>query len=151
MRQALREALILLSASVVLGVAYSFVTNKGLFLKAQEIQTVEPSNLEMITLATARELFDSKTALFVDARHEFDYGDGHIQGAVNVELKSFDSHRARLTGTPKSKLLVVYCDGAECNSSIELALKLMDSGFMNVKVFFGGWQEWKSAGLPSEK
>ena len=107
--------------------------------------------MEMITLAAAQELFASNNLLFIDARHEFDYQAGHIRGAVNIPLKMFDAQLARLNTIARDKLLIVYCDGAECNSSIELAVKLTESGFTNVKVFFGGWQEWSSAGLPIEK
>ena len=151
MRRSLLEALLLISAAIVLGVAYTFVTKQGFFTEAQSIQTAPTSNMEMISLATAKELFESHNALFIDARHEFDYQAGHVRGAVNVALKKFDTHFARLNKIPKGKLLIVYCDGAECNRSIELTVKLMESGFTNVKVFFGGWQEWNSAGLPIEK
>jgi rhodanese-related sulfurtransferase len=151
MRQALLEALVLIVAAVVLGVAYTFVTNQGFFVKTQVTPPVVTSTMEMISLATAKEFFDSKNALFIDARHEFDYTEGHIHGAVNVALKTLDTHLARLNKIPKDKLLIVYCDGAECNSSIELAVKLMEAGFTNVKIFFGGWQEWNSAKLPSDK
>ena len=150
-RQALREALALIVAAIVLGVVYSFITKQGFFAKPQPVQPVAMSNMEMIPLAKAKELFESKNALFVDARHEFDYKEGHIHGAVNVALNNFDAQYAHLNTISKDKLLIVYCDGAECNSSIELAVKLMDSGFTNVKIFFGGWQEWNSAKLPVEK
>ena len=107
--------------------------------------------MEMITLAAAKELFASNNSIFIDARHEFDYQAGHIRGAVNIPLKMFDAQFTLLNKISKDKVLIVYCDGAECNSSIELAVKLTESGFTNVKVFFGGWQEWNSAGLPIEK
>jgi rhodanese-related sulfurtransferase len=151
MRQSLLEALFLVIAAIVLGTAYTFVTKQGFFTEAQSVQTAAPSNIEIISLATAKDIFESNNALFVDARHEFDYQTGHIRGAMNVALKKFDTHVARLNKISKDKLLIVYCDGAECNSSIELAVKLMESGFTNVKVFFGGWQEWNSAKLPIEK
>ena len=151
MRQSFLESLLLIIAAIVLGVAYTFVTKQGFFAKAQSVQTAVNSNIEMISLATAKELFESNNAIFIDARHEFDYEAGHIHGAVNVALKKFDTHLTWLNRISKDKLLVVYCDGAECNSSIELAVKLMESGFTNVKVFFGGWQEWNSAKLPIEK
>ena len=105
----------------------------------------------MISLAMAKDSYESHNALFIDARHEFDFQAGHIRGAVNVALNQYETQRTRLNGISKDKLLIVYCDGAECNSSIELTVKLMESGFSNVKVFFGGWQEWISAKLPLEK
>ncbi len=151
MRRSLLEALLLIVVAIVLGVAYTFITKQGFFAKTQSFQTAAPSNIEIISLAMAKELFESNNALFIDARHEFDFQAGHIRGAVNVALKNFDAHFARLNKISKDKLLIVYCDGSECNSSIELAVKLMESGFTNVKVFFGGWQEWNSAKLPIEK
>jgi rhodanese-related sulfurtransferase len=150
-RQALLEALLLIVAATVLGAAYTFITKQGFFAKVQTVEPVATSNMEMISLAKAKELFESHNALFVDARHEFDYHEGHIRGAVNVGIKIFDTQLDRLNKISKGKLLIVYCDGAECNSSIELAVKLMDAGFTNVKIFFGGWQEWNSAKLPVEK
>jgi rhodanese-related sulfurtransferase len=151
LRQALLEAFLLIVAAIILGVAYTFVTKQGFFVKTPADQSAAASDMEMITLATAKDLFESHNTLFIDARHDFDYKAGHIRGAVNVPLKMFDAHVTLLNKISKDKLLIIYCDGAECNSSIELAVKLMESGFTNVKVFFGGWQEWNSAKLPIEK
>jgi rhodanese-related sulfurtransferase len=151
MRQSLLEASILIVAAIVLGFAYTLVTKQGFFVKTQPVHSAVTSNIEMISLAAAKELFNSNNALFIDARHEFDYRAGHIRGAVNVALNMFDAHVLQLNTNSKEKLLVIYCDGAECNSSIELAVKLMELGFTNVKVFFGGWQEWNSDKLPIEK
>jgi rhodanese-related sulfurtransferase len=151
MRQVLFEALLLIAAAIVLGVAYSLVTKQGFFSNTQPVHPAADSGLEMISLIKAKDLFESNNVLFVDARHEFDYQAGHIRGAVNIALKNYDSHFPRLNNISKNKLLVVYCDGAECNSSVELSVKLMEAGFTNVKIFFGGWQEWISAKLPTEK
>jgi rhodanese-related sulfurtransferase len=107
--------------------------------------------LEMVPLSKAKELFESGLVLFLDSRHEYEYNAGHIRGAVNVPLNKFINGDEFLGGIPRDKTLVVYCDGSECNSSIELAIKLEESGFINVKIFFGGWKEWKSSGLPVEK
>jgi len=150
-RHSLFEAFLLIVAAAGLGIAYTYVTHQGFFLKPQAAPSTAVSNLEMITLAAAKDLFASSNTLFIDSRHEFDYQAGHIRGAVNIPLKMFDTHLALLNTISKDKPLIIYCDGAECNSSIELAVKLAESGFTRVKVFFGGWQEWSSAGLPIEK
>jgi len=151
MRQAFQEGFSLIIAALVLGVAFTFATHQGFFAQKRSVQTAAASNIEMISLATAKDSFESHHALFIDARHEFDYQAGHIRGAVNVALNKYTTHLPRLEKIPKDALLIVYCDGTECNSSIELTLKLMESGFKNVKVFFGGWQEWNSSKLPIEK
>jgi rhodanese-related sulfurtransferase len=149
--QLLREVFLLIVASIVLGFAYTFVMRQGFFVEKKPSPTTPIPSLEMISLTKAKALFDSSAVVFIDARQEFDYKKGHIRGAMNVALHEFDTHRLRLDSIPKSKLLIAYCDGAECSSSIELAIKLMESGSTNVKVFFGGWQEWRAANFPIDK
>jgi len=146
--QSIRETLLLIVAAMILGFAYTFVTKQGFFSENTAHPRPAPSNLEMISLEKAKDLYESQGAFFVDARHDFEYKMGHIHGAINIALKEIDTHRNQLEGIPKEKMLVVYCDGVECNSSIELALKLMELKFTNVKVFFGGWQEWKANNFP---
>jgi rhodanese-related sulfurtransferase len=149
--QSIRETLLLIVAAAILGFAYTFVTKQGFFSEKKSAFSSTTANLEMISLEKAKELYESQGVLFIDARHDFEYKMGHIRGAINIVLKEIDTHRILLESIPKEKMLIVYCDGAECNSSIELALKLMELKFTNVKVFFGGWQEWKANNLPIEK
>ena len=144
----IREVLLLIAAAILLGFAYTFVTKQGFFSENKQAPAAATPNIEMISLEKAKDLYKSQGVLFIDARHDFEYKMGHIHGAINIALKEIDTHRNQLEGIPKEKMLVVYCDGVECNSSIELALKLMELKFTNVKVFFGGWQEWKANNFP---
>ncbi len=105
----------------------------------------------MISRDEAWALFQTGMAVFVDARHEFDFKLGHIKGAINIPLKEYDERKSALSGVSVDRDIVVYCDGAECNSSIELSVKLMKDGHRNVRIFFGGWSEWSAANLPTEK
>lgn len=140
---------------MILGISYTATFKKGLFSdEAKQSSTLHHrtnTNLPMIDLAAARGLFESGSALFVDGRHEFDYKLGHIKGAINIPLKDFESRKAALSSLPKDKTIVTYCDGAECNSSIELAAKLFAEGFTDVRIFFGGWNEWNAHHLPTEQ
>jgi rhodanese-related sulfurtransferase len=149
--QSIRETLFLIVAAGILGFAYTFVTKQGFFSEKKPAFSSKAANLEMISIEKAKELYESQNALFIDARHDFEYKMGHIRGAMNIALNEIDTHPIGLESIPKEKMLVVYCDGAECNSSIELALKLREFKFTSVKVFFGGWQEWKANNLPIEK
>jgi rhodanese-related sulfurtransferase len=139
----IREAAFILIAAILLGFGYTYVTKKGFFLPKSSTP-----DIQMCSLDEAKSFFDSRSALFVDSRHAFDFKRGHIQGAVNVALNEFDQHQDRLANIPRDRLLVIYCDGAECNSSIELAIKLSALGFTSTKVLFGGWQEWKTKSFP---
>jgi rhodanese-related sulfurtransferase len=144
----IREAFLLIAAAIVLGFAYTFVTKQGFFSGKTPSPSPTTPNLEMISLEKAKGLYESQDALFIDARHDFEYKMGHIHGAINIAVKEINTSRIRLESTPKEKMLIIYCDGVECNSSIELAVKLMELKFTNVKIFFGGWQEWKANNLP---
>jgi len=146
----IREVLIVLGLAIALGFLFTFITKQG-FFSTRSSKSFAPSSLEILSIAKTKEFFDAKDALFIDSRHAFEYKLGHIQGAVNIALSEYESNRTRLDTIPKSTLLIIYCDGAECNSSIELGVKFMESGFSNVKIFFGGWQEWKNGNLPIEK
>ena len=66
----------------------------------------------MIMLDEARVLFNSNAAVFIDGRHDFDYNLGHIKGAINLPLKDYDLKKNLLSGIPKTRLIVAYCDGA---------------------------------------
>lgn len=154
-QRSIREATWILLAAGVLGFSYTATFKKGLFsnnAKAVETPSGESNApLPIIDVAAARNLFESGAALFIDARHEFDFKLGHIKGAVNLPLKDFEARKSTLAFFPKNKTIVTYCDGAECNSSIALAAKLFAEGFMDVRIFFGGWNEWNAHQLPTEK
>ena len=154
-QQGLKEAALIVAASCILGFSYTATTEKGFFAKPTEqaAQTQASGDYapEMIQLAEATNLYKAGETLFIDARHEFDYKLGHIKGAMNIPLKEFDARLDTLNILPKNKSIVVYCDGAECNSSIEFSVKLFAAGFTDVKIFFGGWREWTDNQLPTEK
>ncbi len=151
-KRTMKEISILFSCALLLSTAYALVSRQGIFAPgALTHKNISAKNLEMITLSDAKDLFESGTALFIDSRHEYDYKQGAVRGAVNLPLSDFDARHSILENIPKDKKIVVYCNGEQCNSSIELAAKLAERGFTNVNIFFGGWQEWSSAGLPVSK
>ncbi len=145
-----RDALYILVAAIVMGFAYTAIMKKGFFFRpeGQVYGAVAPV---FVSYEEAVQLFKSGGVLFVDARHEYDYSQGHIKGAINVPLADFKLQNSPLSDIKREHPIVTYCDGAECNSSIELAKLLSAAGFTKVKMFFGGWNEWQSHNQPSEK
>jgi rhodanese-related sulfurtransferase len=99
-----------------------------------------------IKLDFAKLMYDKKY-IFVDARDEKDFNEGHIQGAVNVPYHNLEQYKSRLNQFSKSQVLVIYCS-AGCDVSIDLAYALVKEGFSKLYIFRGGWDEWKSAGYP---
>ena len=148
--RAMREASLLALIAAVIGFSYTALAKKGIFAEAAPPSSPQPAP-PVIQLGEARAIFDSGEAIFIDARHAFDYKLGHIKGAVNIPLAEYDRMKEAINAIPKEKTIVVYYDGAECNSSIQFAVKLSEEGFTNVKIFFGGWREWEGENLPTEK
>lgn len=140
----------IIALATVLGFSYTGITGKGFFAPLPPSAT-QTNTQQIITLDEARQIHQSGEAIFVDARHGFDYQLGHIKGAVNIPLKDAQDSPEILTILPRDITLITYCDGEECNSSITLAAKLDSLGYKSVKVFFGGWKEWQTGGLPVEK
>jgi rhodanese-related sulfurtransferase len=108
------------------------------------------SLLPTVSYNEAVDLFNARAALFIDARHGYDYAEGRIRGAINLPLQDFSPDHLLLSIIPRQQPLVTYCDGEGCNSSIELARKLDSLGYKDVRIFFGGWNEWKAHNGPVE-
>ncbi|HOV98870.1 MAG TPA: rhodanese-like domain-containing protein [Bacteroidota bacterium] len=145
-KQQIIEICLLVGLSIVIGFLYTYITHQGFFAPPKQAKAHQ--QLEIIALPQAKEAYYSGSVRFIDARNEFEFKLGHIRGAIDIPLHDFDRYQTVLSEIPKDVLLIVYCDGVQCNSSIELAKKLSELGFSNIKVFFGGWQEWRTAGLP---
>jgi len=103
----------------------------------------------LIPFDEAKDKFLTGSAVFIDARTPELYQEGHIQGALNVPLADFNQMMERvLTELPEEALIVTYCDGEDCDLSAQLALKLREIGYENVRVLHNGWSLWKNHHLP---
>src|SRR6266545_131670 len=75
-------------------------------------------------LMQVKELFDRKEAVFVDARDDFIYAQGHIKGALVMPLGQLDARLAQFTAKiPVTSTLVVYCNGYDCHDSMTLGTR----------------------------
>jgi rhodanese-related sulfurtransferase len=105
-----------------------------------------------IELGEARALCHEGKAVFVDARSPKEYRAGHIPGALLLPLDDFEEIVSSWKDLiPAETPLIAYCAGEGCDSSREVAALLVERGYKEVKVFFGGWEHWKGAGYPVEK
>jgi rhodanese-related sulfurtransferase len=87
--------------------------------------------------------------VLVDALSPIAYAGAHLPGAVNVPPKSCDDLAARRIPDRDTEV-VVYCAGPDCDSSVEVAHRLVELGYRNVRHFAGGKADWRAAGLPLE-
>jgi rhodanese-related sulfurtransferase len=108
-----------------------------------------------LSLGEASALYQNPEVLFLDARFPEEYAEGHIERAYLLPIEAtstdFDAYfNAVKPLLDSSRLIVTYCSGAECESSLFLARYLRDQiGLPNVSIFFGGWRRWENAGLPA--
>jgi len=97
--------------------------------------------------------FKQNIVVFIDARDEQHYREGHIPGAYEFDPyhpeKYFD---AVLPACKAAEQIVVYCNGGDCDDSETAAILLRDVGIASQKllVYGGGITEWTASGLPTE-
>ena len=97
--------------------------------------------------------FKQQRVVFIDARDEDQYREGHIPGSY--ELDAYHPERnlaAILPVCQAAEEIVVYCNGGGCEDSEFAAVTFRDAGIPNLKLFVyaGGMAEWKTNGLPVE-
>lgn len=96
-----------------------------------------------------KRLIDEKSddIVIVDTAAPLIWEDERIPGAVNYPWV----HELALpVPLPRNKTLVVYCACNDHEDSIDMAKKLSQVGYLDVKVLEGGWFEWQDRGYPTE-
>ncbi len=80
--------------------------------------------------------------LFVlDVRDAAQFAQEHVPGAVNIEWRQVFAQRTRL---PRDRMIVVYCNTSSLAGQVAMALRI--DGFENVRLLYGGYNEWKARG-----
>lgn len=109
----------------------------------------ELPGLNSITPELAYAKMKVKPLVFVDSRHPIEYGKGHIKGAVNVPNEFFmDYLDGFLNDYPPETILVVYCDGKNCEQSRQLGEELGFAGYTVVYYMEPSWLAWLNSGKP---
>ena len=88
-------------------------------------------------------------ALLIDARVPEVYAQGHLPAAISMPLAEAEAHLETFQQTvAPDRTLIVYCSGYGCPDSFDLGVRLIAEGYRDVRVFEGGFPEWRDAGLP---
>lgn len=163
---AIKECVLIVVFAFLLGgiLNYSLVIksfDSTLKLEIQQKQLAElkakakqlSPEVSFVDLVSAKKLYDDGLALFLDARSPEDYKHIHIAGAINLPVTSVVRGEVDLEKVlpDKETILVTYCDGGECDISVELAKELIDRGYSNVYVLGEGYPGWEEAGYPIER
>lgn len=113
-----------------------------------QVQAAE--NGKTIGIETAKELFD-RGVMFVDVRRIDDYENGHILGAIHVDVRDSNFETEFVKVGNKDQEIVIYCRGSGCTRSSLAIAKAMRLGFEKLYKFKKGYPGWKSAGYPIGK
>jgi rhodanese-related sulfurtransferase len=135
-------------AALLLGLAVNALRPDGLALDPAPVR----ADPHAVSLDEARRLHAADGALFLDARSDYEFAQGRVQGALNLPVNQFDWYLDELRPTLEAvPVLITYCDGEKCPLSTELADLLRAAGFLDVRVLKNGWSLWLAAGLPVER
>jgi rhodanese-related sulfurtransferase len=79
--------------------------------------------------------------MIIDARDAGQFAKSHIPGAVNIEWRKVLEQRSKI---PKDKMVLIYCNTGSLSAQAGFALRV--SGYENVKILQGGYEEWRAKG-----
>jgi rhodanese-related sulfurtransferase len=97
--------------------------------------------------------YEQELIVFIDARDDRHYQEGHIPGAYQFDHYRAENYLATvLPVCQTAEQIVVYCTGGDCEDSEFTAIFLRDVGIPKEKLFVygGGMTEWTTNGLPVE-
>jgi rhodanese-related sulfurtransferase len=83
----------------------------------------------------------------VDALAPMSFAHSHLPGAINLPPDWVDE-RGPSRIPDRNAEIVVYCSSARCNSSGQVAQRLLELGYPNVRHYVEGKRDWVEAGLP---
>ncbi|MCL6416781.1 rhodanese-like domain-containing protein [Aestuariirhabdus sp. Z084] len=98
-----------------------------------------------VSAAYVKALIDKGApSVIIDARPARKFASGHVPTAINIPQRQFDGNVAKLP-VDKSTELIYYCGGYKCTLSTKSADKAIALGYTKVRLFQGGYPEWKQA------
>jgi rhodanese-related sulfurtransferase len=109
-----------------------------------------------VSTAEVRRILADGSAVLIDSRKRSEYAAGHIAGAKNAAPEpgappaAFVAEVERLAGGDKTKPLVLYCNGQNCQASRQLSEQLLGAGFTQVRRYQLGIPMWRALNGPVE-
>lgn len=106
----------------------------------------------MTTLITRDELqaaIADGSATVLDALAGAYWEKQHLPGALPLHADEVEQRHAELL-PDRQALIVTYCSNPACPNSQQVATKLEQLGYTNVRKYREGIEDWAAAGLPLE-
>lgn len=112
----------------------------GACAKGEGFKSVDAAEFEKI--------IRSGDVQLVDVRRPVEFAQGHIPGALLLDVTGEDFHGKAVSALNRKKVVAVYCRSGK--RSVTAANILVKEGYEVVNLR-GGWQEWVANGKPSER
>lgn len=87
--------------------------------------------------------------VLVDALPESYYTTRHLPGALNLVAEDVSAKAPALL-PDKAAAIVTYCSNPACANSGQVAAQLERLGYIDVRKYAAGIEDWVAAGLPTE-
>jgi rhodanese-related sulfurtransferase len=98
-----------------------------------------------VTVEQAAELIQEKASLVIlDVRTDAEFGDGHIEGAINIPVNELEG---RLGELDRGEEMLVYCRTGNRSSTAVSILK--ENDFTKIYHMDEGISAWTAAGHPT--
>ena len=101
--------------------------------------------IRLISRDDAFKLYQQNKAVFIDVRSGEQFALGHIKGAINIPGSQIIT---RFREVPRNKVIITYCACTAEQSSGRAVQQLASHGVKNSYALKGGWNDWKTGGLP---
>ncbi len=147
-RMTLSDFFFIICLSCIFALVYNKANPNGISLFTNEqieetISFVRPLNAFIKA--------QNNEVLFIDAMPSGFYEKGHIKGAMNLPLATFDfMYDLTLADVDKTKGIIIYGRTISKHYDVEVANKLVIRGYKNIMILEGGLDIWRRTGLPVE-
>ncbi len=176
-KQTIFEALVLLVLACVVGLVFNAQRSAGLVLTRDYFPVLTgpaggdsddapiaddgplpQHGFGVVSLSEALDYYSrgESSIVFIDARDDDHYKKCHISSAIQFDYYRPDDYIGDvLDFATDAEIVIIYCNGGECEDSIQAARYLTEEiedplPFENVYVFEGGIQAWHEADYDRE-
>jgi len=109
-------------------------------------QDAQAAGITLVNIDQVRAIVAAGNTVILDARPASAYDGGHLPGALSLPEQDAETLLPQYLPVfaPDAPILV-YCAGASCDESLQLAYRLTAQGITNVLLYAGGYAEWSAA------
>lgn len=159
-KNSLQEALTIIVFVILVAIVYNILSPKGIPLLNQSTNYSEVSDSllfnhtaiisdtilnQSVSLSQLQRLIKTKSAVVIDARNPEAYQKSHIPTAINIPFLQMFDYMSTLITIPTDTLIVIYCEGVNCELSTNLAKAMKDMNFTRIFIYHDGIKGWEEA------